>query len=132
MRSPEVRSNSLEDFVQALGERPFDPSTKLRTGLAQDRPSRNKRSVKPSRISVDPEKVEQGLVKLVLALVEFLRQVLEKQAIRRMESGSLTKEEIDRLGTTLMKLEKKIKELQKHFEIDDLNINLGPLGNLID
>jgi len=116
MRFPEVRSNSLEDFVQALREGP----------------SRNKKSVKPSRITVDPEKVEQGLVKLVLALVEFLRQILEKQAIRRMESGSLTKEEIDRLGTTLMKLEEKIKELQEHFEIDDLNINLGPLGNLID
>ena len=129
---PEVRSDSLEDFVEALRKRPFDPSTKLRTGLAQDRPSRNKKSAKPSRIRVDPEKVEQGLVKLVLALVEFLRQILEKQAIRRMESGSLTKEEIDRLGTTLMKLEEKIKELQEHFEIDDLNINLGPLGNLID
>ncbi|HEV8717972.1 MAG TPA: gas vesicle protein K [Candidatus Binatia bacterium] len=83
-------------------------------------------------MQVDPEKVEQGLVKLVLALVEFLRQILEKQAIRKMESGNLTAEEIDRLGTTLMKLEEKIKELQKHFAIDDLNLNLGPLGNLID
>jgi hypothetical protein len=116
LRSPEIRSDSLEDFVEAL----------------RKKPSRNKKSAKSSRISVDPEKVEQGLVKLVLALVEFLRQVLEKQAIRRMESGSLTKEEVDRLGTTLMRLEKKIKELQEHFDIDDLNINLGPLGNLID
>ena len=49
-----------------------------------------------------------------------------------MESGSLTAAEIDRLGTTLMKLEEKIQELQKHFAIEDLNINLGPLGNLID
>jgi hypothetical protein len=117
MRSPEIRSDSLEDFIAVLQQDQFP-------GKKQD--------TKPCRIQVDSEKVEQGLVKLVLALVEFLRQILEKQAIRRMESGSLTKEEIDRLGTTLMKLEEKIKELQEHFAIDDLNINLGPLGNLID
>ena len=117
MSSPEVRSDALEDFVAVL---------------KQEKPRWNKRGTKPCRIQVDPEKVEQGLVKLVLALVEFLRQILEKQAIRRMESGTLSKEEIDRLGTTLMKLEAKIKELQEHFAIDDLNINLGPLGNLID
>jgi hypothetical protein len=116
-RSPEVRSDALGDFVAALKQAQFP---------------RKKQGAKPCRIQVDPEKVEQGLVKLVLALVEFLRQILEKQAIRKMESGSLTKEEIDRLGTTLMKLEEKIKELQEHFAIDDLNINLGPLGNLID
>lgn len=109
MRSLEVHSDSLEDFMQTLEKR-----------------------TEPSRVNVDPEKVEQGLVKLVLALVELLRQILEKQAIRRMESGSLTNEEIDRLGRTLMKLEEKIKELKEHFRIDDLNINLGPLGNLID
>lgn len=109
MRSLEVHSDSLEDFMQTLEKR-----------------------TEPSRVNVDPEKVEQGLVKLVLALVELLRQILEKQAIRRMDSGSLTNEEIDRLGRTLMKLEEKIKELKEHFRIDDLNINLGPLGNLID
>jgi len=87
---------------------------------------------KPARVAVNPEKVEQGLVKLVLALVELLRQLLERQAIRRMEGGTLTEEEIERLGTTFMKLEEKIKELQVYFEIDDLNIDLGPLGNLLD
>jgi hypothetical protein len=85
-----------------------------------------------SRINVDPEGVEQGLVRLVLSLVELLRQLLERQAIRRVESGSLTEEEIDRVGTTLMKLEEKIRELQEYFGIDDLNMDLGPLGNLID
>jgi len=86
----------------------------------------------PARVKIDSEKVEQGLVKLVLSLVELLRQLLERQAIRRMEGGTLTEEEIERLGTTLMKLEEKVKEIQEHFQIDDLNINLGPLGNLID
>ncbi|MEK7405180.1 MAG: gas vesicle protein K [Acidobacteriota bacterium] len=85
-----------------------------------------------TRINVDPHKVEQGLLKLVLALVELIRQLLEKQAVRRMEAGSLSPTEIDRLGGTLMQLEAKIRELQRQFEIDDLNINLGPLGNLLD
>lgn len=87
---------------------------------------------KPAKVNINPEKVEQGLVRLVLALVELLRQLLERQAIRRMEGGTLTIEEIERLGGTLMKLEEKIKELQVYFEIDDLNIDLGPLGNLLD
>ena len=116
-QSPEVRSDALEDFIAVL---------------RQDQFPGKKQGTQPCRVQVDPEKVEQGLVKLVLALVEFLRQILEKQAIRKMESGSLTADEIDRLGTTLMKLEEKIKELQEHFAIEDLNINLGPLGNLID
>ena len=84
------------------------------------------------RINIDPEKVEQGLVKLVLTLVEFIRQLLERQAIRKIEAGRLDEGEIERLGTTLMKLEEKIKELQEYFEIDDLNLNLGPLGDLIE
>ena len=86
----------------------------------------------PEKINIQPEKIEQGLVKLVLSLVELLRQLLERQSIRRMEGGTLTEEEIERLGTTLMRLEEKVKEIQEHFQIDDLNINLGPLGNLID
>jgi hypothetical protein len=84
-----------------------------------------------TRVDIEPGKVEQGLLKLVLTLVELIRQLMEKQAIRRIEAGTLTDPEIDRLGTTLMQLEDKIKELQEQFEIDELNINLGPLGNLL-
>lgn len=86
----------------------------------------------PSRINIDPGKAEEGLAKLVLTVVELIRQLVEKQAIRRVESGSLSSDEIARLGTTLMQLEKKMNELKEHFGIDDLNINLGPLGNLVD
>jgi hypothetical protein len=86
----------------------------------------------PSRLNLEPEKVEQGLAKLVLSLIELLRQLLERQAIRRMESGSLSPEEIERLGATLMKLEERMEELKEHFGIDDLNLDLGPLGKLID
>jgi len=84
-----------------------------------------------THVNIEPGKVEQGLLKLVLTLVELIRQLMEKQALRRIEAGSLTDPEIDRLGTTLMQLEDKIKELQEQFEIDELNINLGPLGNLL-
>ncbi len=86
----------------------------------------------PSRVNLEPEKVEQGLAKLVLSLIEMLRQLLERQAIHRMEAGSLNSEEVEKLGTALMKLEKRMHELQEHFGIDDLNLDLGPLGNLID
>lgn len=86
----------------------------------------------PSRLNLEPEKLEQGLAKLVLSLIELVRQLLERQAIRRMEAGSLSLEETERLGTTLMKLEKRMEELKEHFGIDDLNLDLGPLGKLID
>lgn len=86
----------------------------------------------PRQLNADPEKVEQGLAKLVLALVDLLRRLLERQAIRRMEGGSLNDEETERLGLAFMRMEAKMEELKKAFglENDDLNINLGPLGNL--
>ena len=87
----------------------------------------------PSRIDVDPEGVEQGLAQLVLTLVEFVRQLLERQAVRRMEGGKLTDEEVERVGLALMKLEGKVQELAGQFGLrpSDLNINLGPLGDLL-
>jgi hypothetical protein len=87
----------------------------------------------PRRIDADPERVEKGLVQLVLTLVELLRQLMERQALRRMEGGTLTDEEIERLGETFMKLEQRMDELKRHFELqdDDLNLNLGPLGDLL-
>jgi len=86
-----------------------------------------------SRIDCTPENVEQGLAKLVLSLIELLRQLLERQAIRRMEGGSLTDEQVENMGEALMKLEAKIHELATHFGLTpaDLNLDLGPLGNLL-
>ena len=91
------------------------------------------RGTLPSRIDVDAEGVEQGLAQLVLTLVEFLRQLLERQAVRRMEGGSLTDEEVERVGLALMKLEEKVHQLTTQFGLkpSDLNINLGPLGDLL-
>jgi Gas vesicle protein K len=87
----------------------------------------------PSRINVDPQSVEQGLAKLVLTLIEFIRRLLEKQAIRRMEGGDLSPEQIEDLGLALMKLEAKLEELRTQFglEPEDLNLDLGPIGRLI-
>jgi hypothetical protein len=85
------------------------------------------------RINSDPESVERGLVSLVLTLVELLRQLMERQAIRRVDRGDLTDEQIERIGTTLMLLEEKMAELRDHFDLkpEDLNIDLGPLGPLL-
>jgi hypothetical protein len=85
------------------------------------------------RINSDPESVERGLVSLVLTLVELLRQLMERQAIRRVDQGSLTDEQIERVGNTLMLLEEKMAELRDHFGLtpEDLNIDLGPLGPLL-
>jgi hypothetical protein len=86
----------------------------------------------PERISADPEIVENGLARLVLAIVELVRRLLEKQALRRMDGGNLTEEEIERLGNALMKLEEKMAELKQVFGLtdDDLNLRLGPIKSL--
>jgi hypothetical protein len=87
----------------------------------------------PRRVNADPERVEQGLARLVLTLVELLRQLMERQALRRMEHGTLTDEQIERMGETFMKLEQRMAELKREFGLEDadLNLDLGPLGKLI-
>jgi|ERR1051325_1543968 hypothetical protein len=89
-------------------------------------------SIVPERISADPEIVENGLAKLVLSIVELIRRLLEKQALRRMDAGNLTEEEIERLGNALMKLEEKMADLKRVFGLsdEDLNLKLGPVKTL--
>jgi Gas vesicle protein K len=86
----------------------------------------------PERIDADPEHVEQGLARLVLTLIEVLRKVLEHQAVRRMDGGSLSDEEVERLGLALLRLSERMDELKRLFGLDDedLEIDLGPLGRL--
>jgi Gas vesicle protein K len=85
------------------------------------------------RIEEDREDVARGLAQLVLTLIELLRQLMERQAIRRVEAGGLSDEEIERLGRALMALEQRMEELKEEFDLadDELNLNLGPLGNLL-
>ncbi|HEY8130589.1 MAG TPA: gas vesicle protein K [Thermoanaerobaculia bacterium] len=86
----------------------------------------------PERISADADVVENGLAKLVLSIIELVRRLLERQALRRMDGGNLTEAEIERLGASLMKLEEKMEELKKVFNLtdDDLNLKLGPVQTL--
>ena len=85
------------------------------------------------RVQADPDNVERGLAALVLTLIELLRQLMERQAIRRVEAGGLDDETIERLGSTLMALEARMEELKAIFGLDDddLNLDLGPLGRLL-
>jgi hypothetical protein len=85
------------------------------------------------RINADPENVERGMAQLVLTIVELLRQLMERQAIRRVETGGLDDETVERLGRTLMALEARMDELKRTFDLtdEDLNLDLGPLGRLL-
>ncbi len=107
-----IETNSQEAFIQEM--------EKVQDAL-------------PSRIDANPKNVEKGLAKLVLTLVELIRKLLEKQAMRRIEGGSLSEEEIEQMGETLLKLENKMQELKEIFGLKDeeLNLNLGPLGDLM-
>jgi hypothetical protein len=103
------------NFALAIGEREPDAASRPR-----------------ARIAIDPGKVERGLLKLVLSVVELIRQVMEKQAMRRIDAGTLTADQVDRLGVSLMEVEATIRQLQRQFGIEDLNIDLGPIGPLLD
>jgi hypothetical protein len=87
----------------------------------------------PPRWNANPEDVRRSVVKLVLTLVEMLRRLMERQAIRRMEEGTLTDDETEKLGTSLMQLEETIREIGAQFDLrpEDLNLDLGPVGKLM-
>src|SRR5258707_13714490 len=86
------------------------------------------------RIDCSPENIEKGLARLVLSLIELLRRLLERQAIRRMEGGTLDDAKIEEMGQSLMRLEQKVREIAAAFGLkpEELNLELGPLGNLVD
>jgi gas vesicle protein GvpK len=88
---------------------------------------------RPRRIDADPNDVARGLAQLVLTLVELLRQLMERQALRRLEGATLTDEEVERLGAAFKALAERMEELKREFGLgdDDLNLDLGPLGDLL-
>lgn len=112
MPAVRVMTDCPEDFIQAM---------------------RGSTNAIPRRLNLKKENMGKGLAKLVLTLIELLRQLLEKQAIRRMEGGGLSEGELNELGLTLMKLEEEMDGLKKHFGFKDgdLNIDLGPIGKLL-
>lgn len=87
----------------------------------------------PQRIALDSPDAERGLVTLVLTIVELLRQLVERQAIRRLDYGDLSEDQVERVGATLLALERQMAELREHFGLrpEDLNLDLGPLGPLL-
>ena len=93
----------------------------------------NVAAARPPRWNADPEDVRRSVLKLVLTLVELIRQLLERQAIRRMETGTLTEDETESVGLALMRLQETVLDLAKQFDIspDELNLDLGPIGKLM-
>jgi hypothetical protein len=85
------------------------------------------------RVNADPESLERGLAQLVLTIVELLRQLMERQALRRIDNGGLSDEQEERLGRTFMELDRRMGELREEFGLteEDLNLDLGPLGRLL-
>jgi hypothetical protein len=85
------------------------------------------------RVNADPESLERGLAQLVLTIVELLRQLMERQALRRIDAGGLSDEQEERLGRTFMELDQRMAELREEFGLteEDLNLDLGPLGRLL-
>jgi Gas vesicle protein K len=85
------------------------------------------------RVTADPQRLERGLAQLVMTVIELLRQLMERQALRRIDAGSLTDDEVERLGRTFLALSERMDELKQVFGLsdEDLNLNLGPLGDLM-
>ncbi len=113
-----VESETMVDFVDTV------------PGLLHEGPSGNLRH---PRFNLDPENAKNGLAQLVLTLVKLLHEVLERQAIRRIEAGSLTDGQVDRLGVALMRQAEVLEQLRREFGLEeaDLNLDLGPLGKLL-
>ena len=100
--------------------------------LASELKQRLETRMAPARWNADPEDVQRSVMQLVLTLVDFIRQIMERQALRRVDEGSLSPDQIERVGLALMKLEETIHDLARHagLDPDDLNLDLGPLGTL--
>jgi hypothetical protein len=118
----QVESESITDFARAMRGGP---------GFAPPAPEQAAQTRR--RIELNPDSVKNGLGQLVLTLVKLLHELLERQAIRRIDAGSLSEEQIERLGLTLMGQAREIERLREAFglEEEDLNLDLGPLGKLL-
>jgi len=112
-KGAQVESPAISDFAKTMAPRGLGVSSR--------------------RLNLDQEKKKNGLAQLVLTLVKLLHELLEKQAISRIDGGGLTDEEIERLGITLMRQSEEIRRISREFglEEEDLNLDLGPLGKLL-
>ena len=121
IEGPAVESRAMGDFARVMRPGAF-PARPVSSGAAE-----------AGRLNLKQDDVKNGLGQLVLTLVKLLHELLEKQAIRRIEAGSLTELQIERLGITLMKQAQEIDRLRRAFNLEDedLNLDLGPLGKLL-
>jgi hypothetical protein len=118
----QVESESITDFERVMQQ---DEKIQLQ--------AQNSKFQEQARLELDPEQVKNGLGQLVLTVIKLLHELMERQALRRIDAGSLTEEEIERLGFTLMRQAEEIDRLRKEFKLEeeDLNLDLGPLGKLL-
>ena len=118
--------------AKARSRRPTTPVDAAEIDAIRDRLAQVA-AVGPPRWNANAEDVKRSVLKLVLTLVELIRQLLERQAIRRMDRGTLTPEETEGIGLALMRLQETILDLAEQFDIDphELNLQLGPLGKLM-
>jgi hypothetical protein len=116
-----VESESIRDFALVMRQ-----NDKIQSQAQSGTPCR-------ARLELNPEKVKNGLGQLVLTVIKLLHELLERQALRRIDAGSLTEEQIERMGLTLMGQVKEIDRLRREFGLEeqDLNLDLGPLGKLL-
>ena len=119
---PEIYTESMGDFLRVM--RAPEP------GGGHDAAAQ---SVPGLRLNLNPEDLKNGLAQLVLTLVKLLHELMERQAIRRLEAGSLSEEQIEKIGATLLRQVEEIERLRLEFNLDeeDLNLDLGPLGKLL-
>jgi len=124
VRKPRGAKKRLEKVAQPAEAREIEAIRKHIENVA---------AAKPPRWNADPQDVRRSVLKLVLTLVELIRQLLERQAIRRMEAGTLSEEETEAVGLALMRLQETILDLATQFDIspDELNLDLGPVGKLM-
>lgn len=129
---PIISLNEMVDYMPA--EKFWLGGAKAKQRNRETALKEKEKDKKPKKITLDGEKVRDGLAQLVLTVVELLRELMEKQAIRRIEAGSITDEQTERLGATFMNLKKEIEKLKKYFNVkdEDLNLDLGPIGHLRD
>ena len=122
IRDPKVESKNLDEFIRVMETATFIPA-------GPNPESRNEKR----RLNLNSENVKNGLGQLVLTLVKLIHELLERQAIRRIDAGSLTDDEIEAVGVTLMRQSEELERLCKEFGLaeKDLNIDLGPLGKLL-
>lgn len=136
LNAPQLEEGSRERVSTPLSQEHSQRRTTRRKTRDRTLPSAMSDELnRPSKAktAIDPKNVEKGLVKLVLTLVDLIRKLMEKQAIRRIEAGQLTDSEIEDVGNTFFLLDEKMSQLKKKFGLkdEDLNLDLGPLGELV-